>query len=454
MTLRDVPGTDLQYRLVCFDKDGRERPEPDATLATDALPGLLTDEAAAVTDVFLLSHGWKGDVPAAIEQYDRWIGEMARCTEDLAAARRLRPRFRTLIVGLHWPSQPWGDEKLAADAGGLLSPDGSGDDGGLTASVDELVEAYADRLADTPAARDALRTILGAAQQSADPVQLPREVRDAYAVLRAEAGLTEDGDVAELTASDGAAWDAETVYQEARRDEGAGAPGLLGGGDRFDLLLSPLRQLSFWKMKNRARAFGESGANALLRRLLEAAPAATRFHLMGHSFGCIVVSAAVAGAPHGPALPRPVDSLLLVQGALSLWAYSGNIPFARGTAGYFHRIVAQGLVRGPIVTTRSEHDTAVGRYYPMAAKVGRQLVLAELPRYGGIGAFGAQGLGDDAVDQPMADANFAYAFEPGRLYNLEASRVIAHGDGASGAHSDIAHPEVAHAAWAAVLSGG
>ena len=82
----------------------------------------------------------------------------------------------------------------------------------------------------------------------------------------------------------------------------------------------------------------------------------TRFHLMGHSFGCIVVSATVAGAPRGEKLPRPVDSLFLVQGALSLWSYCPDIPMARGTAGYFNRILEEGLVRGPIVTTRSRFD--------------------------------------------------------------------------------------------------
>ena len=42
---------------------------------------------------------------------------------------------------------------------------------------------------------------------------------------------------------------------------------------------------------------------------------------MGHSFGCIVASATVAGPAAQRVLPRPVDSLFLVQGALSLWAY-------------------------------------------------------------------------------------------------------------------------------------
>ena len=144
-------------------------------------------------------------------------------------------------------------------------------------------------------------------------------------------------------------------------------------------------------MKDRARAFGENGAHELLARLQIAAPRA-RFHLMGHSFGCIVASATVAGPAGEPDLPRPVDSLFLVQGALSLWSYASDIPYAAGTAGYFHRIVKHGLVRGPIVTTRSSHDTAVGRFYPLGAQIRKQLVLGDqLPAYGGIGSFGIQG---------------------------------------------------------------
>src|SRR5690606_20485610 len=152
-------------------------------------------------------------------------------------------------------------------------------------------------------------------------------------------------------------------------------------------LLMPLRQLSFWKMKDRARRFGETGGHSLLRALQMASPVA-RFHLMGHSFGCIVVSATVAGAADKLPLPRPVDSLFLVQGALPIWAYTADVPYAPGTAGYFHRIIKEGLVRGPIVTTRSERDTAVGRLYPLGAKLKKQVLLADtpFPKYGGIGS--------------------------------------------------------------------
>ena len=216
--------------------------------------------------------------------------------------------------------------------------------------------------------------------------------------------------------------------------------------------MSPLRQASFWKMKDRARVFGETGGHELVRRLQQTAPAA-HFHLMGHSFGCIVMSATVAGAPGSAPLRRAVDSLFLVQGALSLWAYASENPYAPGTAGYFHHVVRERLVRGPIVTTRSIKDTAVGHYYPRGAKLKRQLLLVDdkYPKYGGIGTFGIQGIAV-ARDLLMQSAQHVYSFGPGQIYNLEASHVIRNGGGASGAHSDIAHPEVAHAFWAAALA--
>jgi hypothetical protein len=174
---------------------------------------------------------------------------------------------------------------------------------------------------------------------------------------------------------------------------------------------------------------------------------------MGHSFGCIVISAAVCG-PSGSALPAPVDSMALVQGALSLWSYCSDIPDLPGTAGYFRRLVADGLVRGPIITTRSSFDRAVGTWYPWAAGIMRQINfgLEELPKYGGLGSFGVHGPGSEGEDRIILQADHAYGFEPGKIYNIEASGVINIGGGFSGAHSDIAKPEVAHAVWEAAMT--
>jgi hypothetical protein len=454
MPLRRIANTDACYYLIAFDENGKERREQDGSLLSAAVAGLICDHAENITDVFLASHGWKGDVPAAIEQYDRWVGEMNRSPDHQAAAAA-RPGFKALAVGIHWPSLPFGDENLTA-GGGLLSGD-------IESDLENQIDQYAASICNSPTARAAIRTILEFAKDDdGDYESLPREVRNAYDMLFSEAfpGDLGGGSLGAPPGADHCDWDPNTIYQAARKAESGSADeresGLLGGGvlDRLKgFFVAPLQQMSFWKMKDRARRIGEGGGHALLLDLQRAAPKGTRFHLMGHSFGCIVVSSTIAGARGGPPLIRPVESLFLVQGALSLWAYCSEIPGTSGEAGYFSRILKDHLVRGPVVTTRSKFDRAVGRLYPSAVMPTGEYTLGEdFPKYGGIGIFGAQGLGNQAVDLVMFATGADYRFEKGLVYNLEASGVIKNGGGFSGAHSDIAHPEVAHAMWQAALS--
>lgn len=439
MTIDSVPGTDLRYHLISFDRDGIERrDDPDAP-GGRASEGLYAElESEPVTDVFVMSHGWQGDVPAAIHQCRAWVGAMARTSADREAIRRLDPDFHPLLVGLHWPSLPWGDESLEAGPVSFGSP---GED-----PLAPLVAGAAPALADSETAHEALATIFASALDDVAPAEMPPEVADAYRTLWQEAGLAAGGPGAP-PGEDGEAFDPEAAYQAVRDEEAvAFAAGGIGGA-----LLAPLRGLSFWKMKQRARAVGESGIAALLREIQRRSGSAVRCHLMGHSFGCIVMSAAVGGAGAVEPLPRPVDTLFLAQGALSLWSYASAVPAAPGKAGYFHPIVRD-LKATSIVTTRSVHDTAVGRLYPMAAGLARQVGFApgELPRYGAVGAFGLRGPGVPLVDLDLLPTGGEYPFAPGKVYNLEASRTICEGGGAAGAHSDIAKPEVAHAFWAAV----
>jgi hypothetical protein len=214
-----------------------------------------------------------------------------------------------------------------------------------------------------------------------------------------------------------------------------------------------LRQLSFWQMKARGRKIGETAGSALLDKMMKAVPAnqPTRFHLMGHSFGCIVVTSMIHGANGASVLSRPVNSLMLVQGATSLWGFCNDIP-DYDKPGYFRKVIDDKKVSGPILTTQSKKDTAVGRFYPLAAGVALQVDFAagQFPKYGGLGAFGIQGPGLSIEDLVVGDNAHQYKFQPGHIYNLECTSVIKDGSGASGAHSDIAKPEVAHAMWEAV----
>ncbi len=179
-------------------------------------------------------------------------------------------------------------------------------------------------------------------------------------------------------------FDPERATRQARRTRPLSFGGSICGG-----LLAPLRTLSFWKMKDRARQFGEAAAHRLLGDLRYAAGGrGVRFHLMGHSFGCIVASAMRGRAGGGRRLPRPVDSLVLVQGALSLWSYCSDIPAAPGPAGYFRRIVD-----GAPCPRADRHDAVGVRHGrrplvsagPPASAGQVAFAPSELPRYGAVG---------------------------------------------------------------------
>jgi len=439
--IRKIGQTNLTYHLICFDADAKERTgDPDGQMSQRVLEVLQTEP---ITDVFLMSHGWMGDIKDAIEQCDKWIGAMAGHTADIERMRQVRPGFRPLLIGLHWPSKPYGEEDVSQSAS-FAGPEAGG-----ASPIDAMIDGYAESLADTPAARQALQTIFAAAIEDVAPDKMPAEVVAAYQVLERETQLG-SGDVAADPGSDREPFDPEAMF-EATHDEAANFAGFGLGA-----LLAPLRMMSFWKMKDRGAKFGAQGVFPLLRRLQTTAGDGVRFHLMGHSFGCVVMSAALAGPPTNNALVRPVNSVALLQGALSLWSYTSDIPHAPGQPGYFRRIFTERRVAGPIITTQSEFDTAVGSLYPLAAGVARQVTFApgELPKYGALGTFGARGPGLEVVDMDMLPADAPYNFEAGKIYNLNSSEYISKMESrGSGAHSDLAHPEVAHAVWEAARCG-
>ncbi len=437
MPVKTVTGTSLSYYLITFDALGNERDESGIRVSQEVLK-VLTNEP--ITDVFLISHGWLGDIPAAYQQYDKWISAMAAQKADIERMQQVRSQFRPLLIGLHWPSKPWGDEELKGSEVSFDLQD--------VTPVERLVEQYASRIANTEPSRQALETIFQAAREDIAPLTLPTEVRQAYEILNQESSLGSEGEGA-APGSDRELFDPERIFQTAEREL------VSDRGFSWDGILAPLRTLSFWKMKDRARQFGESGGFKLLADLQRTAGDNVRFHLMGHSFGCIVVSAMLAGPNGRGSLVRPVNSVSLVQGALSHWSYCSYIPVAPGRAGYFRSVVTDRKVDGPIITTQSKFDTAVGKMYPIGAGIRQQISFApKLPKYGALGTFGACGLDPSTVvDMNMLAVDASYQFEPRKIYNLESSKFICDvrdGDW-GGAHNDIAKPEVAHAVWQAAL---
>jgi hypothetical protein len=444
MPLEQISDSSVHYYLMAFDGDGRERTDDPAGLMSERILSALRERP--VTDVFLMSHGWRADVPSAKRQYIAWINAMLACTDDLARMRTTRPGFLPLLIGLHWPSEPFGNEELGGMAFG----------GGADPAVAALVDRYARRLADTPAARAALETIIGFAAASPASTALPVEVQGAFAVLERESGLSlEPSEASSLESEGGEPFDAEAIYRAAQTE-----PVSFGEFRPVDLALLPLRLLSYRKMKARAKQIGESGGSDFLAEAQRVKGGEeTRFHLMGHSFGCIVVSAIVAGAADSGV--EPVHSLVLVQGAMSIWSLAPRLPSMPDRAGTFHRIMSDRRVNGPILTTRSRFDTAVADHYVRASlasawvpgstsdQVSFEPGSQNWPKYAAIGALGLRGAGLAIEDIDLQPASQPYTFQPGRIYNLQCSHVINEGVPPTGAHGDFLKPEVAHVVWEA-----
>ena len=149
MPIETIPGGALTYHLIAYDAEGKERPDDPAGLMSQLAAKALADQP--VTDVFLLSHGWRGDIPGAREQYGRWIGAMAACSADIARMKERRPGFLPLLIGLHWPSEPWGDDSFSnVESFSVGGPD----------PAQALIDDLAGKIVDTPAARAALQTIV------------------------------------------------------------------------------------------------------------------------------------------------------------------------------------------------------------------------------------------------------------------------------------------------------
>jgi pimeloyl-ACP methyl ester carboxylesterase len=224
-------------------------------------------------------------------------------------------------------------------------------------------------------------------------------------------------------------------------EEGGTLPagGAAGIGDFFSGITAAARRLlnyaTYYQMKERAGKIGVRGAYALLRQIKTANPE-LRVHLVGHSFGGRLVTAAALGPPHSPSVAPA--SMTLLQSAFSHNGFARNFDGERD--GFFRAVVEQGRVAGPILITHTKNDRAVGIAYPIASRIARQdsSDLGDADDvFGGIGRNGAQHT-PEAEPGELLDAGSPYAFVPGKLYNLHADRLIS-------GHSDVTGPAVIHA---------
>jgi hypothetical protein len=145
-----------------------------------------------------------------------------------------------------------------------------------------------------------------------------------------------------------------------------------------------------------------------------------------------------------------VRAVTLLEGAFSHFAFASPLPFDAARSGALAGVLSR--IDGPLVACFSEHDGALGRFYPLASFAAQEDSAAAVnpsSRWGAIGANGAQGVG--AALEGIRPVGGRYGFAQGAVLNIDASEVVTAGPPPVGAHSDIIHAELT---WVVLAAGG
>jgi hypothetical protein len=435
-----------------FDKDGKLFDSKQ--LAALAQHVAKTD----VTDLILFAHGWNNDMADARRLSSHVFQNVGGLLQSGAPAALGTRRFAGVV--LLWPSKKFTDKDLIP--GGGAAALGGQELAAIRARLKDFAREPV-RLGKTaPASAATVKKVDRAAallpKLATDPKAQVQFVGIIRSLLSDKAAHPEDGskDFFKLKESQLLEKLRQPVPVQPSRPGGGGAAvigsstagsapgGAAGLSDVGDSILAGIRRLlnyaTYYKMKERAGLVGANGVAKMLRTLRQKSPA-LRLHLVGHSFGARLVTAAADAAGS----TDKIDTLTLLQGAYS---HNGLAPkFDGKNNGFFRAVVTGKKVRGPILATCTKNDRAVGIAYPLASRVAGQNAAAlgdENDPYGGIGRNGA-------VKTPEAQAatllavNSGYTFDAGRIYNLKADSFIMD-------HGDIAKPEVAWALLCAVAT--
>ena len=396
--------------------------------------------ADGFSDVFLFSHGWNNDWETASRRYEEFIGGFirTRAEQELPYPQDYRP----LLIGLFWPSTalvlPW--ERAPAFA--ARAPEAAADERAIAEYWREIEELGADLPSESHEEFYALAQQNHLEGRSALRfAEIIGQALGRYAAAERDAG--EAGELAPEPEALLRLWRQIPTGRGARKpgefgrvgNAGAG-PDAAGGLDFLDPR-GVIRLTTVLKMKDRAGTVGEHGVGPLLREVVSRAPRA-RVHLVGHSYGCIVVLSALCHDTKG-ADPPTVQSVLLLQPAVSQWCFAKDVAGEGYSGGYR---AALGRVRQPIFATFSRNDFPLRRGFHLAARRPRdlgqpQIAAGGLPsppsRYAALGGYGPAGLRTDeyrVVEMREPPRAYTPDGEGGRkLWALNGDAVIAgHGD--------------------------
>ena len=428
----------IPYVAARFDKDGAALNKQEVTLP------------AGTADVIVASHGWNDTEEQADRLYTDLFTNFAAVTSDQLQKKKIA------IVGVIWPSKKFTDVVEAAVA--EQTRGGGAGFGTSSAAADETIKAKLDIIA-TMFDKKAAKKITAAKKQIAkleSDLDARRKFVDELRSLLDDSAAHEEDNSALFFKLDGSVMLEKLKMPTPLVSSGGGgggsaasrgthptsppAGGAAGLGDIFSGIKAGairfLNYLAYYEMKRRAGTVGQKGVAPMLDRL---ADNAQRIHLVGHSFGGRVVTAAAAAST-----TDKLQSMSLLQTAFS---HNG---FSKSMNGFFRSVVDNRRIKGPILVTYTPNDRAVGIAYPVASRLSGTVASAfgdANDKFGGLGRNGAQKMEPGevvpGVDRLLAVGG-SYTWQSGRFHNLESSKYIVNPNGGD-AHGFVTGKEVA---WA------
>lgn len=467
-----------EYLPLYFDAEGY----PVNVSYGQAVIDTVLNAPKPISDVWIMSHGWNNDIKGGDQTYRDWIKTFKGVIQQEMSGD---PSYNPLFVGIHWPSRAWAGDIAKEAAKRQQRSQGGGEGefeiaGGVSgvspAAKARFVAEYrpvmdADGIHGRAFTRDWGRLYQLMYQPLAPtPAQIEEFVKilKKYTIRDPHSDPAEESNIVSAPVKD------ITTHLQAQIPEIA-HPEQFEGFFLSDALLEFFRLFSFWQMKGRAAIVGETGVYAFLVALKQAISQhnlKTRLHLLGHSFGAKLVTAAVYPAAGAASVTPPlVNTIVLLMGAFSQFSFSSRIPLERGAAGRYAAVLERGLVANPVVVIYSRHDMANGTIYPIGMKgaspVSSQIYelggrdetaeafVASKDRFGALGANGAQGLADKqyrAIDMLPTGQAYDWSNLEGVLcLNVDGQQFIKRGGPPVGAHGDILQPEIYHLALAMSL---
>lgn len=436
-----------------FTKDGKvfDNAQADAVLAN----------LSKFTDLFVVSHGWNNDMQEARLLYDNFFKSAGQLLDIKAVEGLAQRKFG--VIRLFWPSKKFADEDLIPGGGAASAIQES--DESLIVFLEKM-KANPKRLSDS--AKPQRRTsdpkrvaALTEAQALVPKLETNKRARTRFvallrSILDPSIAHADDGsdeffalspedlfdafaDGVSAPAASGKAGGARGVADATR----PGAGGAAGVADLVSGVKAAARRIAnfatYNDMKQRAGLVGEKGVAPLISRI-RGQEKEVKIHLVGHSFGGRLVTAASNALPQG----TPAISVSLLQAAFSHNGLATN--YDKEHDGEFCTLVAEKRASGPIIITHTKNDRAVGVAYPLASRISRDQASAlgdKNDPYGGMGRNGAQKMGPETTEGTLLKPGRSYAFVSGRVYNLNADDTISN-------HGDVTNESVAYAVLNAV----